>query len=414
MIEALLLVTIVILVFCSAFCSSSEAALFSIPEVKLQAYAHSKNSTNRLLSKLLRRPQELLVTIFVLNTVVNILIQNAISGYIGAQGFWVEKILIPFVILLFLGEIFPKQLGLEKNLLISHLTARPLSFLHTIFSPLFKLIVLSANSLSKILFFYLRKGDEITPEEMQHVLKKSEELGVLHPDEAFLTAGFLELRDEQVQDVMRPKEEIIAYDISEPLSKLIYLFIERECTLIPVYEKSLDHVLGILSANIFFAYQNDISAPRQLIPFLKKPFFCPETTQAKVLLNQFEIKKEVFSLVIDEYGVITGLITKEDLMEVVIGAVTDLRDQIYFTRVNENTVIAKAQTDIEVIEELFGVQLENPEEAVSIGGWLIERHGDIPPAGWTYTYGKLFFKVLSADPNRITKVFIQRQGSRGS
>jgi CBS domain containing-hemolysin-like protein len=361
MIEGFLFLVILVLVFCSSFFSSSEAALFSLSETKVRAYHHSKDPKKRLIATLLKRPQELLVTIFVLNTVVNILIQNSVSGFIGEEGSWIGKIFIPFVILLFFGEIFPKQIGLEKNSAISKLTAKPLSILHHFFLPLFKLIVAFANSISKVLFGFLKKGEDIGPEEIQHVLKKSEEMGVLHPDEAFLASGLLELRDAQVREIMRTKEEIIAYDIDEPLTKLTHLFVDRECTRVPVYEKSLDQVLGIITAKNFFAYSNQIMSKNDLLNHLNKPLFCPETTQAKVLLKQFDAKGDVFALVVDEYGSITGLITKEDLIEVVIGSVLDRRDEaIYYTRVNENTIIAKGQTDIEEIEKLF-----------TIGGWLI-------------------------------------------
>ena len=411
MVEFILFGIILVLVFCSCYFSSSESALFSLSETKVRAYQHSKDPHKKLIAALLRKPQELLVTIFVLNTVVNILIQNAISGFIGENGSWIGKIFIPFLILLFFGEIFPKQVGLEKNIAISKLTAKPLTVLHQFFLPLFKLIVGIANSISKLLFFFLKKGEDIGSEEIQHVLKKSEELGVLHPDEAFLASGFLELRDAQVKEIMRPKEEIIAYEINEPMSKLIHLFVDQECTRIPIYRGNLDQVLGIISANQFFAHKNKIFNAQNLLEHASKPFFCPETTQAKVLLKQFDLKDEVFSLCVDEYGIITGLITKEDLIEVVIGSVKDLRDQaVYYTKVNDNTVIAKGQTDIEEIEKIFGIELENPEELSSIGGWLTQAHGDIPATGWTYEYKNLFFRILSADPNKVTKVFIQRRG----
>lgn len=415
MTEMALLLIIVILVLCSAYFSSSEAALFSLSETKVRAFQHSKDLKKRIIAQLLSRPQELLVTIFVLNTVVNILIQNAVSGFLGEGGSWVGKIFIPFVILLFFGEIFPKQIGMEKNLTLSQWTAGPLKLLHDFFLPLFKLIVRFSDAISRVMFFFLKKGEEISPEEIQHVLKKSEEMGVLHPDEAFLASGFLELRDSQVKELMRQKDEIISYDIDEPLTKLVHLFVDRECTRIPVFQKSLDQVLGILSANTYFARKNEINVPSDTLKYLNKPLFCPETTHAKVLLRQFDLQGEVIALVVDEYGGITGLITKEDLMEVVIGSVIDQRDEaVYYTRLNANTILAKGQADIEEIEKLFNIQLDNPEEVSSIGGWLIEVNGDIPSTGWTYEYKNLFFKVLSADPNKVTKVFIQKRDENGS
>ena len=133
-----LIAILLFLVFCSAYFSSSEAALFSLSETKVISYKHSKDGKKRDIAQLLSRPQELLVTIFVLNTVVNILIQNSVSGLFGEGGSWVGKILLPFVILLFFGEIFPKQIGLEKNVALSRLVIVPLKYLHKLFLPLFR------------------------------------------------------------------------------------------------------------------------------------------------------------------------------------------------------------------------------------------------------------------------------------
>jgi CBS domain containing-hemolysin-like protein len=211
---------------------------------------------------------------------------------------------------------------------------------------------------------------------------------------------------------MRPKEEIIAFNMEEALTKIVHLFVDQECTRIPIYQHSLDQVMGILNAKDYFVYRDKIKQPLDLVPLLKRPFFCPETASAKALLKQFDQNGEVFALVVNEYGVITGVITKEDLIELVVGAIVDRRDSTsYYTSAGKEAIIAMGQMEMEEIEEYFSVTLEVPSQVQTLGGWLTDRLGDIPPTGQVHQEGGLLFKVLSATPNRVKKVHISRGGS---
>lgn len=411
MLENLLLPLIILLLtLASAFFSSSETALFSLSQTKVRAYAHSKDPRKKLIASLLDRPQDLLVTVFILNTVVNVLVQNAVSSYVGEEGSWILKVLVPFLILLFFGEVFPKQFGLEKNERLAHLVAPAVAFSEKSVKWIKDITVAITSPLSRALFFYLKKDSEITPEELKLALQTSQELGVLHPAEAELADGYLEMSNSIVRELMRPKEEILAYNLDEPLSKIAHLFVDQECSRLPVYLGSLDHVVGILSARTFFVYRDGIEKSEDLIPLLKKPFFTPETTSAKALFKQLEENREVFSLVVNEYGVITGLITKEDLIETVIGAIVDRRDKTrYYTPVAQDAIIAMGQMEMEEIEELYKTSLHVPAHVLTLGGWLTDRLGDIPTVGQTYSEAGLHFKVLAAGPNRVKKVYISRQ-----
>ncbi|MDB2614004.1 hemolysin family protein [Chlamydiales bacterium] len=404
------LLIILFLLVMSAFCSSSETALFSLPGTKVRAYLHSKDNKKKLIGTLLKSPQDLLVTIFILNTIVNVLLQNAVSSFVGVEGGWFLKVVVPFLLLLFFGEIFPKQYGLEKNSVFSEWVAPKVYFFQRLLGPIRRIAVVFTGYLSRILFFFLKKGDDISSDELSYVLKTSQEVGVLHPDEAELASGYLELQNSQVKEIMRPKEEILAYNLSEPITKLMYLLVDQECSKIPVYQGDLDHVVGIINASHYFLHRDSIQEGKDLIPFLEAPFYFPETAPAKNLFKEFENQNQVFSLVVNEYGVISGLITKEDLIEIVIGAITDRRDDtIYFTRVNQTTIIAKGQMELEDLEEIFSVKLREMGGVMTLGGWLVEIFGDIPKNGMTLDEGGLHFQILASDPNRVKKVFIQKR-----
>ena len=157
------------------------------------------------------------------------------------------------------------------------------------------------------MFFFLRPEKEISKEEMKHVLHTSQKHGVLQEDEAELVWGYINFQDATVKELMRPREDILFYDIEEPLSKLVYLFTDQQCTRIPVCEESHDNVLGIISARQYFLHQHSITTPKDLLHHITKPFYAPETTLATSLLRQFEEKKQVIALVVDEYGSVQDL-----------------------------------------------------------------------------------------------------------
>ena len=181
---------------------------------------------------------------------------------------------------------------------------------------------------------------------------------------------------------MRPREDVIFYDIDEPLSKLIYLFVDQQCSRIPVCKEGLDKVMGIITGHQFFLHRDALRTPQDLLPILTKPFFVPETMHASGLIRQMYSRRESLSLVVDEYGSISGLITLEDLVETVIGEIKDARDtKSRYTRSGDDILIASGKLELAEFEELFGVTMPTENNRVTLGGWLTEQLGDIPKTG---------------------------------
>ena len=256
MYEAILLLILILLLFASAYYSAAETALFSLPLTRIKAYQYSTSPRHRLIAHLVLEPRNLLVTVFMLNTLVNILIQNTMSHMFGTTASWVLKVGVPFLLLLIIGEIIPKNIGLLNNVKIANLVAPSINFSQKFIAPVRDLIVKITAPISRWMFFFLKPEESISKEEIKHVLKTSEEKGVLQPEEAELVWGYLNLEDETAKSLMRPKNDILYYDINEPLSKLLYLFVEQQCSRLPVCDKTLDHVLGILTARQFFLHKN--------------------------------------------------------------------------------------------------------------------------------------------------------------
>jgi putative hemolysin len=219
----------------------------------------------------------------------------------------------------------------------------------------------------------------------------------------------LHLQDSQVKELMRPREEVLYYDIEEPLSKLIHLFVDQECSRIPVCRESIDNLIGVLTSQIFFMNREQLQTRSALTPLLVKPFFVPEGMSAEALLRQMYSREQSIALVVDEYGSISGLISLEDLVERVVGEIADARDEkSRYTMSGEDVIIASGKLELAEFEKIFGVSLPSENNMVTIGGWLTELMGDIPKTGTKYTSHGFLFHVLAADPKRIRRIYIRR------
>jgi putative hemolysin len=407
--DPLVTLFLIFLVFSSAYFSASETALFSLPLTRIKAYKVSPNPRHRLIAKLVLEPRNLLVTVFMMNTLVNILLQNTASHMFGENASWLLKVGVPFVLLLFLGEIIPKNIGLQKNVKIADRVAPSIDFIQKFIAPIRDLIVSITAPVSRVMFFYLKNEKSISKEEVQHVLKTSQEHGILHREEAELVDGYLKLQEATVKELMRPRNEILYYDIHDPLSKLMYLFVEQKCTRLPVCNKTLDDIQGIITARQYFLHKKHIKTSRDLAKYLIPPLYVPENTSAKALIRRFDESNQVLALVVDEYGSISGLITREDLVEQVVGEISDLRDtQSLYTKSGTNEIIAGGQLELSEFNEYFHSHLTSENNLLTIGGWLTEQLGEIPKSGTKVEIGGFMFQVLAADPNKIRRLYIRK------
>ena len=401
--------TLLLLTFLSGYFSGSETALFSLSSIKLKTYEKDTDSRKRLIAKLLKHPRDLLVTVFMMNTLINILLQNVASHMFGDEAGWDLKVGVPLVLTLFLGEIIPKNFCMEHNVKVSYLVIPSINFFHQALKSIRKLTVAVTQPISRILFFFLRREEAISKEELEHVLKTSEEHGVLHQDEAKLVWGYLKFQNTTVKEIMVPKEDVLFYNINDPIKKLVYLFVDEECSRIPICDGDLDQVIGIMHSKQFFLYQDQWKKNEDIKPCLSKPYFIPETTLAKSLFKQLNDTDKVLAMVVDEYGSIEGLVSREDIAELVVGDITDRRDQNpLYTVAGKYEIIASGKLELIEFNRLFNTHLESQTDMVTIGGWLTESIGEIPKSGTQYKTDNFLFQVLASEPNRVRRLYIRQ------
>jgi CBS domain containing-hemolysin-like protein len=270
-------------------------------------------------------------------------------------------------------------------------------------------LVAVTSVVSRVFFFFLRKEEEISIDELQHALRTSRQYGVLQAEEAELIRGYLALQESTVKERMRPREEVLYFELAEPLSRLVHLFVDQECSRIPVCKEGLDQIVGVMTSRQFFLHRASIHAVDDLSAILEKPFFVPETVAAKVLMRQFYDRQESFAIVVDEYGSVSGIIALEDLVETVIGEIADRRDEKnLYTLSGDDVIIASGKMELADLEKIFDIPLISKNNMVTVGGYLTEKMGDIPKSGSKFVTDDCLFHVLAADPTRVRRVYIRR------
>ena len=405
----MLIAVLVFLILCSAWLSASETALFSLSSMKVRSLRKGEDRRGKLIAKLLAKPRELLVTILMVNVLMNLLVQNVVSGIFGTFSGWGLTVGIPLGLTLIFGEVLPKSLAYSKNAWIAYRIAPLLTWIAVIVKPMRQLLSRITSGISRCLFFYLQREKDISIEELKYALRASRDMGALDPEEAKLVRGYLNLEEDLIKELMCPRQDIRYFDVNEPLEKLVELFVDEEFSRVPVCKGSLENLLGIATSSGFFLHKKRIQHAYDLVPFLQSPQFVPESMPGRDLLKHFYHQEETMMIVVDEYGSISGIITLEDLVEAVIGQIVDRRsEKSAYTRASDDILIASGKLELSEFEQIFDVHLESPNNMATIGGWLTEQLGDIPKSGVRHTANGFLFHILSADHNRVRRVYIRR------
>ena len=409
MLSILLIAFLIILLSFSALMSASETAFFSLSTYTVKTFKQANDKKEVAIAKLLERPRELLVTIMMTNIFANILIQNTVSNLFGSFTSWVVKVGVPLLLILFFGDVIPKSIALPNNVLISKKVVTLINAITKVLSPIRRPLTKLTSVISRLLFFFLKKEKPLTNDELEHILSTSHKKGLLDVDEVELVEGYLDLKEAVVKEKMIPRSDIAFYDINAPLSDLIKLFLEEKFSRLPVCDKELDKVIGIITSKTMFLHKHSISDNCDLCNFIKKPFFIPEATKAWSLLSILREQKENFAMVVDEYGTVTGVVTQEDLVESLIGNIEDVSDyNSNYTNMGSDAIIASGKMTLEEFYDVFDIDLPTYSNMVTVGGWLIEQFEDIPQDGTKHVFKDFLFYVLSSDPNCVKKIYIRR------
>lgn len=392
----------------SGFVSLSQIALFSLPTSLISHYKRAPFRRQQLVSSLLSHPHHLLITLIFIDIGLNIGIQNCFAILAGDNASWFLIVGLPLLLTLVLGEILPKALALPYNTQIACFVAPLISVLTRVLRPLLQWAISGISYLTQFVLSS-HKTDIIQPQELKEVLQSCKDFGVVNQEESRLLYGYLSLNDCSVKERMKPRQDILFYDVQTPIHNLYSLFSQQHCSRVPVCSGDLQNLLGICTAKTLLLHGEILRSSDDLLPLLDKPYYMPETISAKTALCHLAAEEQTLGMIIDEYGSIEGLITQEDLFEIVAGEIIDQRNEkILYTRPSKNVIIATGTLELSDLSEIFHINLPTHNNSATLGGWLTEQLGSIPVTGTKLTWQNLIFQVLDAAPNRIRRVYIRK------
>lgn len=262
----------------------------------------------------------------------------------------------------------------------------------------------------------LNRGPDSTEElehEIQELIDDGEEQGLISSREGEMINSILEFRDTTAREIMTPSSEMVRVEAETPFHEMLQLIIDKGYSRIPVFAGSQDNIIGILYAKDLLKHVNDQQLPKAG-DLVKPAYFALENQKIIFLLRDFQAKKVHLAIITDEFGSVRGLASLEDVLEEIVGEITDESDQpaSSWQVLDPNTILADAKTGLEEIEKHFDLKLpEGPYE--SIGGMMIHQLGYLPGVNTTVRVGGLDFQVLSATKRRIIQVKISRCQDQG-
>lgn len=398
-----------ILLFSSALVSGSEVAFFSLTPDQKQKLKKAGTKKSDTILNLLKNHEKLLATILIANNFINIgmviltsYILNLAFDFSGSPvtGFIIQVVIITSVLLLF-GEIIPKVYASEFSVSFAKFTVFPLALSMKIFSPVSKILISSTSIVNK----RLKMKKIVSVEDLSDALELTENDIKQDKDilERIVTFGSID-----VKEIMKPRVDVIAADINYSFNKLKSLIIESGYSRIPVYKENFDTIKGILLIKDLLENIEEENYPWHEV--IKPPFFIPETMKINDLLEEFREKKIHMAIVTDEYGGSSGIVTMEDIIEEIVGEISDEKDEenLLYQKIDDKnyTFDGKIQLndfykipDIkeDIFEDLRG-------EADSLAGLILEIKGEIPQKGDEINIGKYSFTIDAADNRKIKKI----------
>jgi len=393
----------------SSFFSASETALTSLSKIRLRNMVDEGAKNADLIQKVVSNPNKLLSAILIGNNLVNIgassLATSIAINLFGSKGVGIVTGILTIIILIF-GEITPKTFAAENCEKVSTMVIKPIALCVTIFTPFVVILNVVTGFLLKLLGSDgENKKPLITESELLTMVNVSHEEGVLEVNEREMINNVVEFGNSDAKDVMTPRTDVIAVPNDVSYNDLINIFKEEKLSRVPVYNETIDNIVGILSVkDIAFIDDKDNF---KIEEYMREPFFTYESKPSSALFTQMRTKRIPIAIILDEYGGTSGIVTLEDLLEEIVGDISDEYDENYeeIKVIKEDEYIVDGSTKIDDVNDMIGTKFES-EDFDSIGGYVIGIIGRFPEQGETIESEDVKFVIEKIDKNRIEKLRI--------
>ncbi len=414
------IVLLVLLLVCSALISGAEVAFFGLSSTEINDLQEKKSTKATLIHQLLERPKKLLATILIANNTINIgvvllfsnlgdvlfsQINYQLFGFISVR-FLLEVVVATFLILMF-GEILPKVYANRNRIVFSHLMAYPLKVLDVIFSPL------SLPMRSGTLFLHNRLGKEksnLSVDHLSQALELTSE-GDTTKEEQKILEGIVSFGNTDTKQVMRPRIDIFALNEEMKFPEVLEEIKKHGYSRIPVFSENMDNVLGVLYVKDLLPYIERKTF--NWISLMREPYFVPENKKLDDLLLEFQEKKNHLAVVVDEYGGTSGIVTLEDIIEEIVGDISDEFDDedLIFSKLDDFNYVFDGKTTLKDFYRVVKIDDEEAFEAQkgeseTIAGLVLEIAGSFPKKGEKVWFKDYQFIVESLDKKRLKQIKI--------
>ena len=427
------IVLLLVLILINAFFAMSEIAIISLNDAKLEKQAQEGNKKAKKLLKLTSNPSKFLSTIQIGVTLAGFLssasasqsfvemLSGALSSVADAinipmsvaEGFSLVVItLITSYFSLVLGELVPKRVAMYNPEKISFRIAGILTFVAAVTKPFVKVLSLSVNAILRLIGIDPNsEPEEVTEEEIRMMVDVGGEKGVIEDTQKEMINNIFEFDDIDAGDIMTHRTDVSAVEINDPIQDVVEIAEKEGYSRIPVYEESLDKIIGIVYIKDLIGYIGS-SVPKQenLRKIMREPYFVPESMKCGMLFQEMTARRVQMAVVVDEYGGTAGIVTLEDLLESIVGNIQDEYDneEEDFSVIDETTFTVDGTTPIDEVNEHVGVNLPE-DEYDTIGGFVISLLGYLPNDGEMneLDYKNLHFTILNLEDKRIGKLKVE-------
>ncbi|MFK7832872.1 MAG: gliding motility-associated protein GldE [Winogradskyella sp.] len=408
------IVVLIVLLLCSALISGAEVAVFSLTKSNLDEGLESKSAAIQIIATLLERPKKLLATILVANNFINIAIV-LLFAYIGETvfssitnslfRFLVEVVSATFLILLF-GEIIPKIYASRNSVKFSSFMARPLKVLDVLFSPIslpMRFVTIQIHNK------FGKQRSNLSVDQLSQALELTNDEDTTKEEQKLLQ-GIVSFGNTDTKQVMRPRMDLFALSINTAYETIIKDIISNGYSRIPVYEENIDTIKGVLYVKDLLPHLNKKTFDWTTI--LREPFFVPENKKLDDLMVEFQTKKVHLAVVVDEYGGTSGLVSLEDIIEEIVGDISDEYDDedLVYTKLDHNNYSFEGKTPLKDVYKIVGIT-EDAElfeakkgEAETLAGFVLEISGGFPRIGSKINFENYVFTVEALERKRIKQI----------
>lgn len=408
-----------LLLFLNGLFTTSEAALMAARKARLRQQSKEGDSRAAHALSLAENPNQFLSTVQLGITLINILL-GALGGatladFLGerlARIPWLTAIsrslaltlvvILTTFLTIVLGELVPKRLALQKPERIASLSARPMSILGRLLAPLVWLLGKTTDGILYLLRVRPVEEPPVTEEELLVQLDQGTQAGVFAETEQDMVEGVFSLSDQRVNALMTPRNEIVWLDVNDTVTEIRRKVSESPYSRFPVCVDSLDHIVGVVRAKELLL--SDLQSGEQLRQLARPPLFIPETALAARALEMFRESKREMMLVVDEFGVVQGLITLADILEEIVG---EFESEPQATQRQDGSWLLDGRLSNEDFKEIFHLQrLPDEEEYETLGGFVMMQLGRVPQVADSFDWGQLHFEVVDMDGHRVDKVLV--------